>query len=162
MKSKRKKSKELLLLNVRVLELRSLVWRLQYDVSYLNNICGRNFQRKDHALSSISFLKSEIELWINRYNKRSHKIVTDFIKDTGKTFQESPRDLIPFNKEDLLYGYIILNEVKNDSLVTNVYILETGEIIPKGNKKAQMILSQDMNYEDEYTRKKIISMNALT
>lgn len=158
---KERPTKELLLLSVRINELRNLRMRTSNEIYIINAVCGNSFSTRHNSISSLSLLISELDSKIKKHEKRCTRLMTGIIKRSNKIFEESPKDLVPLGTKDLSRGYVELNEVKDDTVVLNLLLLDTGEIVPESSVKAREVLKNGPSYSSEYTMKKIAALNVL-
>jgi len=166
-KTKKKIAKELLLLSVRMSELKDLKRQTSSNVYKIKNVCGYSYSHASSSISSLNLLISEIDLKMKSHRNRCKKLATDLIKGSGLIFEESPKDVVPYSKIDLQRGYIILNrmeqnpQVDNDRLQEYVLILESGNIVSKENIIARSVLEDNFQYKDNYTKKQVAAMSIL-
>lgn len=161
---------ELLLISVRIDELRSLKMRLSSSTYMINFICGTSYNHKlertyttsVNAINTINLLISEIEIEKKRLVKRSWVLLSRIIKRTKKTFKESPQKMVPLHSRDLLNGYVELTEVKDDTLIPHLLLLDSGKIESAGSVRAKEVLSAGPSYESDFTNKKIRSHTIMT
>jgi len=137
-------AKELILLSIRLRELKYTKMNL---VNTNNNI-KKTLNHKNHYKSFSNTIISleqtilEIDMEIHKRKKRIKRIITKFIKDSDKLFEESPSTIIPGTR-DILNGYIELNEIdNNDQLIKNVLLLNIGEIHRLSDYASQAILHE--------------------
>jgi len=166
-KTKKKIAKELLLLSVRMSELKDLKRQASSNVYKIKNVCGYSYSHAHSSISSLNYLMAEIDLKTKSHKNRCKKLATDLIKGSGLMFEESPKDIIPYSKIDLQRGYIILNMVEQNPKVDDdkpqeyVLILESGEIVSKENVVARSVLEDNFQYKDNYTKKQVAAMSIL-
>ena len=161
-KTKKKIAKELLLIGIRVAELKNLRYSLNNDVYKIKSICGYSYSYSNNATSSLNMIISEIDREMKRHKNRSHKLATDLIKNTGLIFEESPNDIAPYTRKDLQNGYIELNMIEGDTLIPYILVLETGDIISRDNVVARSVLENKLQYKSNYNRKQVMAMNIIT
>ena len=143
-------SKELILLAIRVNELKATKRHLS---NILINV-GNKLKKYDNANTfkkASTGLIVEIDIEIARRYKRMKRIATSLFKSSGKIFQEDPKDIRPSTRE-ILDGYIELNEIKEDTLIPNILILNTGQILNRDSYEAYALLHESYLNEREFNK----------
>lgn len=141
-------SKELILLAIRVNSLKAEKRHISSTIFSINKVL-KNYKGAERTKKDLNDLVITIDIEIKTRHKRMNKIATELFKRSGKIFKESPKDIKP-GTIDIVNGYIELYQIKDDTLVPNVLILDTGQILESDSYEAKAILHESYLSEREF------------